>query len=691
MPKQFLYFLTNAQGQSFRVDENNIVVTSTLPVPQKNAPDGWQDKMVQFGRSAKYFGLFRSFTIPLRFVKAGAKIIRQVQYGSGFEGICYLIILKLNYQTMKHESWYKGEIDLSKARDRRDYFEVNVLEGGTRKLLSANEGKTYEFPLDVNAEVLELDGILLKNGISYIIQPGPALAFGNTLLGCIFISSEGVYRDILFNSPSSFTRGTLSEAPENTDYLIRNDGPAYTFNLRAKYDVTAAFNTSQSVGYRVSDGTTYTGSRTTIFSGTITANQPLHVEFDILVTLEKGQRLHIDTVGGGELPPNPFIYSEGGTLDIKFDYRMPATRHRAYTAVALGAKLGDKITEGTATLSAPGLAVTGAGTEADPYRSLLVISGDGIRRFENAVIKTTFNDFYKAMNVVKFVGLDIVNEQIEIHPRAKFYDDPVVYDYGEAKDCEVTLAEDIIYNQVKIGSPDQDYDDVNGRSEVNTIQEYGLPVTRIVTDCDLISPYRHDCYGIEYTRVNMEGKTTTDNSSDNDVFLIDAIGVRDETGLLVWRPYRKAYTEMTGIITDTIFNVELSPKRLLLLHYPELAPIFYKMVGKEVTFQKSEKNAELVTTYDDGSGPVTIAEKANIPATIDGALFLPYYFNIKTKTAANYLALHAAARAGNGQFTWLGKQWTGFLIDGGIKQAALEEQTIKLLAAPGNDLTKLIR
>lgn len=691
MAKEFLYFLTNAAGQSYRINENNIVIAGNDPVPQKNAPAGWEDKMVQFARNLKYHGLFRSFTIPLRFVKKGAKILRTIQAQQGFESVCNLIILKLDFSTMTHRSWYKGEIDLFKARDLRDFVEVNVLEGGTRKLLSANEGKTYEFPLDETADVLELDGIILKNGVSYIIQPGPALAFGNTLLGCIFINSEGVYRDIVFNSPSSFTRGALSEAPENTDYLIRNDGPTYTFNIKAKYDVTAAFNTSHSVGYRISDGSSYIGGRITFFSGTIDADQPLHVEFDITVTLDKGQRLHIDTVGGGELPPNPFIYSEGGTLEINFDYRMPTTRHRGYTAERLGQLLGTKVTEGTASLTAPALAVSGDGTESNPARSLIIISGDGIRRLPGAVVKTKFSDFFKAMDVAKFIGLDIVGEQIELRPRLEYFSGPVAYDFGVVKNCEGSWSEDHAYNLLKIGSPDQEFDDVNGRSEVNTIQEWGLPITRVVKEFDRISPYRHDCYGVEYTRINMEGKATTDSSSDNDVFVIDCEGIKDETGLMIWRPYRRVYASMTGVITDTIFNVELSPKRLLLQLLPEISGLFYKMTGKEVTFQKSEKNAELSTLRVTLGGDEIITEKANVPAVYNGSMFLPYVLEIVTKVPVNFLQIMDAARAGKFSFTWLGQKWTGFLLEGGIKPATMEEQTIKLLAAPENDLKKLIR
>src|SRR5688572_4912514 len=136
--KRWLYFLTDKTGQSYNLDRG-VVVRSGVPEPLENTPDGWQDKTVNFSRNTKYFGLWRSFSIPLKFVTEGKKILRYIFYTFGIEAICNLVILKLDPATWKHKDFYIGEVDFSKFTDESDYSTVNIMEGGLVKLLKAKE------------------------------------------------------------------------------------------------------------------------------------------------------------------------------------------------------------------------------------------------------------------------------------------------------------------------------------------------------------------------------------------------------------------------------------------------------------------------------------------------------------------------------------------------------------------------
>ncbi len=98
-----------------------------------------------------------------------------------------------------------------------------------------------------------------------------------------------------------------------------------------------------------------------------------------------------------------------------------------------------------------------------------------------------------------------------------------MYDLWEVKDFQVSVAEDLIYNTIKVGYPNQNYDDINGKDEFNTTHVYNTPLTRIAKELDLTSEYRADSYGIEFTRANLAGKKTTDSGTDNDVFIIQAV------------------------------------------------------------------------------------------------------------------------------------------------------------------------
>ncbi|MDE6410596.1 MAG: hypothetical protein K2K81_10210, partial [Muribaculaceae bacterium] len=77
-----------------------------------------------------------------------------------------------------------------------------------------------------------------------------------------------------------------------------------------------------------------------------------------------------------------------------------------------------------------------------------------------------------------------------------------------------------------------------------------------VTDNSLkmISKYRADSYGVEYT-VGKKGKDSTDTTADNDVFFI--LCQEPEKNRRIVYPDRE--DEVTGVSSDTIFNSAFSP------------------------------------------------------------------------------------------------------------------------------------
>jgi hypothetical protein len=122
---------------------------------------------------------------------------------------------------------------------------------------------------------------------------------------------------------------------------------------------------------------------------------------------------------------------------------------------------------------------------------------------------------------IRGVGLGIENDVLVIEKTSYFFDKNVVIDLGEVSEFEITVADDLVFNTIKVGYANQDYDSVNGKDEFNVTQNYTTPHTRIVQELDITSPYRADSYGIELLRVNLDGKDTTDNKSDNDTFFLN--------------------------------------------------------------------------------------------------------------------------------------------------------------------------
>lgn len=137
-------------------------------------------------------------------------------------------------------------------------------------------------------------------------------------------------------------------------------------------------------------------------------------------------------------------------------------------------------------------------------------------------------------------------------------------------------------------------------------------------------------------------------------------------------------------IKESVFNVPLSPARLLQRHYPWLAGVFYNYEPGYLKFESNNRNKELI------AGGIT--EKANVLISAMGdPLFLPFYFEFDTTVPTNIVEVLENNPNTAFSFTWNNNSYTGFFIKGGFAASTLEEQTFKLLAAPSNDLLNLIQ
>jgi hypothetical protein len=160
--------------------------------------------------------------------------------------------------------------------------------------------------------------------------------------------------------------------------------------------------------------------------------------------------------------------------------------------------------------------------------------------------------------------------------------------------------------------------------------------------------------GAELLRINLEKKTTTDNESDNDAFMlnIDTELQTDDDGLEYYKLYRKDYDSVAGLPHwETYFNLELSPHKRLLSYGRYLRSLYDYSDLKYFELTSSDKNVDLATTI--GSLTILESEKIQIGGLGD-KIFLPYYLNFVTKVPVNLLELIEENQYGFVKFTWRG-------------------------------------
>jgi hypothetical protein len=748
MPKPFTwqYFILSEDGKSYNFD-TDIEVNDT-PIPIKNTPDGWQDKLVNFGRNTKYFGIFRSFTIPLKFVTEGKKVLRSLCYNSGIEKVASLFITKLN-NAWTYDPYFTGEIDFSKFEDDFDFCTVNIMEGGLAKQLTAKEGTAYEIPVDGPGVIpVRMPGIELQSTLNYVI-PELSIATAAHTVGVQYVSQEGTSIGVVTSSSPLQSTNGFDPATNNDRFIIYNTEQVISFKIemRISFGVSKT-STMTDTTYRVYFKKS-TGAEINVIPTTNIANGEYVFNINQTVTLAIGEKLFLigqrNNTGFGSCI---FQYH---TSDVKITFRTSSlpTSIKTRPASDIFKQLISKMTDNK---------FVGESDLLDNRSDLVITCGDAIRSLPNAVIKTTFSDFHKSFYSILSASLGLDNDKAKMEEMAYFFDNSIlIAELGEIRDLKVTIAEDLIYNSVKVGYLDQKYDDVNGKDEFNSTQVYQLPITRIAKEWDLISPYRADSYGIEFTRANLTDKQTTDNEADNDVFVmqVEEIKLIDDAFMDVefgnnymylstlvpnqivkgvkiritgssgndgdhivtdisqvlsqtlvnvnhsfvpgtgnvkvqfygYVPKKGPYDSLTGVINQDVFNVELSPKRCLLAHGNYLHSITDHLDTKSITFQSALKNAEMVASI----GGVSVTEKADVSInTLPAKLFLPYYFTFDCQVPIDLVDLMAISSRGYFSFKWLGNTYKGFPIDISIKPADNDVQEFKLLACPDNDMSKLV-
>jgi hypothetical protein len=685
----FLYCIVDDQGRSYYIDNIGNVVVSSLPVPLNYTPDGWQDKVINYAKSTEYQGMIRTFTIPLNFVRDGAKILRYLRYNYGVQAVGDIVILKRDHDDGKYKGYYKGAIDFSQFTYDDQKATAQVMERGLSELIKANENTAYEIPLNV-PEVISVtfDGITLYsvvNVINYkdsilndIGQPDINIIYSSVIfIGLSVTDTETKYPSLVFNSVTTYLGVESTSAADPNGWLIKAQDRT-TINLKGNIK----FRMAGSDGYRVLAYIKAGGTSREVDIIPLTpipgTPQSIDRNFDVNITLDPEELLYIVVANTGSGAGKSTTFDTDNKFVLTYDYRKPATQVQCLRPFYVFSQLISKVTDGKYTASSNLL-----NNEAFNY---VLTCGDALRGFmagtpvdyKGPVLKTSLHDFFSAYRTA--FGIGMANRDVAIIEKRKYFsNDNNIIDLGEIANLQETPALDYIFNTIKIGWPEQTFDDVNGRSEFNTTHTYELPITRVVKELDLTSPYRADCYGAEFTRINLDSKTTTDSESDNAIWMIH---INDTLGL-----NRDGYTDLTGVKTNTVFNVNLTPKMCLKANGDYIRIGLDKLEDKLIKYTTSQKNADLSRVVN---GEI-LKESADYPiAKLAAPLFLPSQIQFDCNVPINIVDVMENDPYGRISFKWKGNTYYGYAFDVGQQPAMDNSQTYKLFATTDSNLKKLI-
>jgi hypothetical protein len=689
-PQDWLYCLTDAQGRSYYAENGVVPPPSSTPRPLKHTPDGWQEKSIKYARNVTGMGMWRTFTTPLKYVKDAAYIVRNRLYTKGTEDKIYQVIHKLNKKFgggWSYDFFYRGELDLSQAEDTDTSISVNIMEGDLIKLFKANESTTYELPLDVpEAVVVKMDGHYLNEKENFII-PGEISFTGNHIPYMSFINKEGNAFGVtpytvngksgtpnVTTSPDFVLASTIESIGNATlsgsvKFSTSNSGGPFSYTLIMQYSSGLIVNLANISGLAV--GNTY--------------NLPFLYNLDLL----DGEKYFIYALSTG----TPINYQDSN-FSLSFRSRYKTTYIKGFRPAYVAQKLLDKMTSGGYVFNSTYLS-----TE---WENLLITSGDGIRAYDDAgnlntgfkppTIKVSWSDFFESYNVPCNLCQGIRNQAMFIEKKESAFQPIIQQALGEVTDLVVNTAKDFQFNVVKIGYPNTETEGVNGKDEFNVTQIYTSPITRVNKALELVSKFIASMYEIELTRINLDGKNTTDDNNDNRVFFLHVEKNATAGGAgeppVYYKLLRNTYASVTGLLNPiSAFNLELHPELCLYRHGNFLRSVFYWQDANNLQFQTSDKNGSVVvmngsTTY--------IGNKTIRIGSFAPALFIPLMLKVKSPMPDELITTMDNGPDGTFSLTYGGVPLFGFPMDVGIQPANRPAQESTLLCSTQTNILNLI-
>lgn len=701
-PKQRLDFLYNEDGQTYLVD-NGVVTVSGTPVPLTNTPDGWEGTEIRYRRNADYFGILRSFTTPLKFVRDGAKIIRNRAWlsATGFADRIYLVINLLDKSFgggWVHRFFYKGALDLTQIQDEKTGVTVNIAEDGLVKILKANENTKYTIPIAPAAVPVQLDGILMDYIINYRTidvadnQPAPGSVAPLRAVPLAYIDRDGAAIGLAGETqmPEPVMQG------RGNNYFLLSGGHVTNIILSGTIQVKKVIPAAipQTIIFYLLSGDPSKGvqneltripvSFSTAISNTGFTDVPITANFTML---ENEVAYLAYLVANPSSAGNLGVEFAQNNITIAYKYRIPpnviGTLRPKYVAQQLvNAMAGHS----NYTVQSPIL---------DEWQNLVLTSGDAIRNItadpaagiaEPAIV-TSFKEFFDAYNVPLNLMCEISGETIVINKKERAFVNVPSLMFNNIRDFTKSIYNAYVYTRIKIGYPDVTLEDINGKREVNVTQEYTTGLEVPENELTLVSNFFASMFEIEFTRMKTLGQNTTNNQNDNRIFFLH-INPAPISGRPFFNLYRKAYTNVQGLPNwQTAFNLELSPKRCLLRHGNFIHGAMWFQPNNSIKFQNSQRNAELVTT----DATETIAESADVPVNqLAAPLFAPVVFSFTSpipKDIVNTIETEPGKT-----FIFANKDFllSGFPLEVGLFPSTNAATETKLLAAPDTDKNALL-
>jgi hypothetical protein len=548
--KIFIFFLCDWKGACYFLDSNNNVQSGNLgqgtdySLPE--GPANWRDIELSFIRNEHYIGYNRSFSPELKFVRSSATIIRTLLYTNGPEQEIYFVATKWNSDSGIYELYYQGLLDFTQVSedDPITGITIKTIEGGLPKLIKSYENTVFEIPCDgsitENKSIL-INGIMFASTFNYTLI-NQMISANTSVLPLVFSTEWGNDIDIEKGAQKYYpfdhtNAGDVSTVEQSGNYCflsqnsILQANPQGGLRIKGYIILGGTINNFQLVVY-FSDGSQPNGLAIT----TIQNTNAQTLDFDTTIDCPAGAGLYFVLQNTSE--SNGQVL--GGTLQLIFNSQFEDTYAYAISPNDYLNLLLQKIFTSASNAVKHNVYYQYISNLLANIPNKMLTCGASLRGNTGAVIKMSLSQLFDTFNPSEMaaLGYETVpdplkpptgpNSPINYITRLFFENREVVYnsnnvdlDLGEVAHLKITPAEELLISNIKIGYTEQKYDFKQGNDEINTTAQYKTPFDKIKKELTLISASRGDPFGIEATRFLTGTTQTSNNKSDNDVFIIN--------------------------------------------------------------------------------------------------------------------------------------------------------------------------
>lgn len=613
----------------------------------EQAPIGWNAQKINIIRDLVYLGILKALSVEFEFVGAGYLFAQKHRLRYGIDSYLILFI----YNSSDNSFVIKGKVNNEKFLEDRKFrkFKVDILQSGLIQKFNNREDTKLNILNTVSMDRKPITPTLL----SQALIRGKAIQFYSKFDGPI--NTPEIYHHIIsaklvqngnpgVNEVSNvYISEWITDAVVDSEHATNNpmklvENAFYTnvlndnqtINLKTHINVTMEYKGTVNLGpsdseqnfclFRLwrcnADNTIvdqFVWKQLSLRNGSVT----IDLDYDNpALVMQPGQYLIYIIERWGR--PIPIGFSDPiDTADMDTYLRTEFTYNAINIEITQASVVADspapvllpfelfenlfvQICGGTFKSNTFGRIDRGYAVDG-PNAYLATTLGEWLRGIpiSETQFNTSFRDAFKSYSSVLCLGAQIIGDEIQVELLDDLFNHNVAASLGEVEELGIEPASEFLFNRVKAGYPENEYEQENGRDEINTPYQYTNSFQSVNKELDLISVYCGDGYGIEFARrAGIITTGTQDSRYDGKIFFVDLI--KDDDGNLMTRRL-EGILFISGVFSpETMINARIAVGQNMLRWKRYLNIPMDKKNNRSLFFQSKAKNSGLVLITDLG-------------------------------------------------------------------------------------------